>query len=110
LPAFTIVVAGDTAVADDTATGSGSITLSWSAPSAREDGTPLSVSEIVGYTLFYGTSPGNYTDSIFLAGGDKTSETFNDLPPGITFYIVLAASDTSGLQSVHSNSVQFTVQ
>ncbi|MGB5440741.1 MAG: LamG-like jellyroll fold domain-containing protein, partial [Gammaproteobacteria bacterium] len=41
----------------------GSFSLSWTAPTTRSDGTPLSLADINGYRIHYGTSPSDYTDT-----------------------------------------------
>lgn len=38
--------------------------INWVAPSEREDGTPLSLSEIAGYMIYYGASKGEYPSQI----------------------------------------------
>ena len=41
-----------------------SVTVSWAAPTVREDSTALSVDEIGGYRVYYGTTTGNYPDKL----------------------------------------------
>ena len=104
LPAFSIVVA------DDTSAGAGSVVLNWSAPSTRQDGTPMSTSEIAGYSLHYGPSEGNYPDSIYIAGGNQTSASLDNRQLGETLYLVLTAWDSNGLESGHSNMAVVTIK
>ena len=87
----------------------GSVSLSWLAPTARSDGTPLSVSEIAGYTLYYGSSAGNYSNSIRIDDPFTTSVTMADLPVG-TYYFVMTTRDVSGQESGYSAEAQRQVQ
>ncbi len=103
LIAFSIVVT------DDTSAGTGSVVLNWSAPSTREDGTPISDINIAGYSLYYGPSESNYPDSIYIAGGNQTSARLDNRQPGETLYLVLTAWDSNGLESGHSNMAVVTV-
>lgn len=103
LPTFAInVAAGAT-------TSSNSVSIEWSPPAAREDGSPLNTSQIAGYTVYYGTAPNSFTQSMYVPGGSNTSATLNNLATGKTFYIALTASDSSGLQSNYSNVLQVDV-
>ena len=97
LPAFSIAVDGG-------ASATGSVSLSWAAPTQRADGTPLSVSDLAGYTVHYGTSQGNYTSSISVDDPFTTSVVVADLPPG-TYYFALTATDKAGLESGYSGAV-----
>ncbi|MBS0394697.1 MAG: hypothetical protein JSR54_08730 [Proteobacteria bacterium] len=90
LPAFTITV---------TAASSGSATVSWVAPTTRTDGTPLT--NLAGFRVYYGTSPGTYTTSITVANPTVTSYVVSSLTSG-TYYFVTTAYDTNGLESAYS--------
>ena len=83
-------------------TGSGSVNLSWVAPVERTDGTALALSEIAGYTVYYGTSKGNYPDSLSVNDISATSVTVTDLPIG-TYYLVMTTRDTDGRESGYSS-------
>ena len=80
----------------------GSTTLSWSAPVSRSDGNALSMSEIVGYTLYYGPSAGNFPNIININDAYITSTTITGLPSG-TYYFAVTAHDTDGQESAFSN-------
>ena len=82
----------------------GSVSLSWVAPTQRADGTPISVSELAGYTVHYGPSQGNYTSSIAIDDPFTTSVVVTDLPTG-TYYFALTAIDKAGLESGYSGAV-----
>ena len=79
---------------------SGSIALSWNAPTQNEDGSPLT--DLAGYKVYYGTSSNNYTHEIDV--GNVTSINLSNLAPG-TYYFRLAAYDQSGNESDPSNEI-----
>ena len=87
----------------------GSFSLSWTAPATRSDGTPLSLADINGYRVYYGTSPGNYTDVVQVSDGTATSVTMTGVPLG-TSYVVMTTYDVGGRESVYSPEVSKTVQ
>ena len=82
-----------------------SATLSWDAPATNTDGTELT--DLAGYKVYYGTSPGTY-DSVIDAE-DVTTYTINDLPPA-TYYFSVTAYDEIGNESGYSNEVSKTIQ
>ena len=82
----------------------GSFSLSWTAPVTRADGTPISLAEIEGYRVYYGTSRGNYPNLLNVTSGAATSTTVNNLQPG-TYYVVMTTYDNSGLESAWSAAV-----
>lgn len=61
---------------------------------------------VVGYNLFYGTTPGHYTKS--QNAGSATSTTVS-LIPGATYYFAVTAYNSVGLQSSPSNEVALTI-
>ena len=85
-------------------TGSSSVSLSWVAPAERADNTGLSLSEISGYAVYYGTSAGNYTNSLSINDSSATSVTVSDLPVG-TYYMVMTTRDTDGRESEYSSVI-----
>jgi hypothetical protein len=102
LPTFSITV-------NDTAPQTGSVSLSWTAPVARADGTALSLSEIAGYRVYYGTSAGNYSDSVDVNSVSSTSVTITSLPVG-TYYMVATTRDSDGRESAYSQEVTKVAQ
>ncbi len=82
----------------------GIMTLQWTAPVTRTDGTPLSLSEIAGYRVYYGTSPGNYPNYIDINDGSLQSATLKGVPVG-TYYVAMSTLDTSGLASNYSAAI-----
>ena len=97
LPAFSVRV-------DAAAAQTGSFTLNWSAPVARADGSALSLSDINGFRIHYGTTPGNYTGIYDVTNGSAQSATVSNLPVG-TYYVVMTTYDTAGLESGYSAEI-----
>jgi hypothetical protein len=87
--------------------GTGSLTLSWVAPVARADGTPLSLSEIDGFRIYYGDSAGNYTHSVDITDATAQRVILNNLASGI-YYIVMTTYDVDGRESAYSAVVRKT--
>jgi predicted phage tail protein len=80
-----------------TAVSTNTATLSWNAPTT---GTNLS-----GYRVYYGTSPGTYQQSSGqgISVGNITSYTVIGLSHGTRYYFAVTAFDTSGNESTFSN-------
>jgi len=85
-----------------------SATLAWVAPVARADASPLSLAEIGGYRVYYGTIEGDYPNRIELADGSADQVTLTDLPPG-TYYFVVTTYDMGGRESEYSSEVVKTI-
>ena len=85
--------------------GGGTISLAWDATTTKTDGSPLADTDLAGYRVYYGTSPGTYTQSIYV--GNVTSYTLTGLVPGQIYYITVAAIDTANPpdESAPSNEV-----
>jgi hypothetical protein len=83
--------------------------LEWTTPTTHQDGSPLSPSDIGGYRLYYGTTPGTYLDSI--ETGTATSVLVPELhiPAGRVYYVSVTAFADGGLESGHSNVVAFRI-
>ena len=84
------------------------LTLSWVAPVEREDNMPISPSEISGYRIYYGTSKGQYPNSIDIDDGSATGYTFTNLTEGSYFFVV-TTYDTDGRESKFSTEVVATL-
>ena len=80
------------------------ITLSWVAPAEREDNSALSLSAIAGYKVYYGTTQGQYSNSVAINDGTAVAYTFTGLPAG-TYYFVVTTLDTEGRESQYSTEV-----
>jgi len=62
---------------------------------------------IAGYRLHYGTSSGDYTQTIEV--GNTTTALVSNLTAGTTYYFVVTAYDTSNVESPSSNEVSYIV-
>ena len=84
----------------------GSIQLSWVAPVEREDNSPLSLSEIESYKIYYNTD-GSTAYPNMISVTDPTATTYTmDLPPA-TYNIVMTV--LAGSESVFSDVVIKTI-
>jgi len=94
--------------ASNTSTGtvapqsSGTINLTWTAPSSRSDGSALSLSEISSYTIYFGNSVGDYPYSVAVEDPTTTHIDISDLPVG-TYYLVMTTTDNLGQESGYSS-------
>ena len=84
LPAFSITVC------------TGAATLSWTAPTTNTNGTPLT--DLAGYTIYYGTDASDLTQTIQVPTPNTTSYEISNLPAG-TYYFAVAAYNADGMQS-----------
>ena len=84
------------------------VNLSWVAPAEREDGSPISMSEIAGYKIYYGTSQGQYTDTIDVNEGTADTYTITGLSSG-TYYFVVTTYDYNGWESAYSQMVSGSI-
>jgi hypothetical protein len=79
-------------------------TLSWVAPAEREDGSPLALSEISGYRIYYGTESGVYLGQIYINDGSALQAQLSGIPSG-TYFAVVTTVDTDGRESGYSSEV-----
>ena len=80
--------------------GDKTITLGWNPPATYTDGTPIT--DLAGYILFYGPTPGDYEHSIDV--GNVTTYSIT-LPAG-TWYFSAKAYTLAGTNSSYSNEIQ----
>ena len=85
----------------------GSVTLSWTAPTKNTDGSSLT--NLAGYRVHYGTAPGSYTQSVQLPGKTLTSVVIEDLAPA-RWYFAVKAYNSAGVESNFSSSVNKLIQ
>ena len=99
----------DTIAADNTdTTALSGVSLSWAAPTEREDNEPISLSEIAGYKVYYGTSANDYHKSVDINDGSAVGYTFTDFSAG-TYYFALTTYDTEGRESQQSPAIKIIV-
>lgn len=91
-------ITGDTGVGATPQGITHGIALSWIAPVEREDGTPISMAEIAGYRVYYGTSQGDYPNEVDIADSSTMQVALSNLVSG-TYYIVVTSYDVDGLES-----------
>jgi len=85
-----------------------SVTVSWTAPLTRVDGSSIALSEIQSYQILYGESPDSLTNTITVDGSETSAE-LTGLTPG-TWYFSIRVTDTDGLTSENSEILSHTVQ
>lgn len=78
----------------------GSVTLSWTAPLENEDGSPLT--DLDGYKLYWGTTSGDYPNSVTIDNESVTTYVVDNLVSG-TYEFVATSFNTSGVESRYSN-------
>ena len=85
----------------------GSATLSWSVPTARENGETLQMSDLSGYEVYYTTTSG--AEKTFpINNPSETTITINNLAPD-TYYFAMAVIDAEGVYSELSNTASKTI-
>ncbi len=82
--------------------GLGSATLSWTPPTQNSDGSPLT--DLTGYKIYYGNESGNYQTSIQIDNPGIAIYVVEYLTPN-TYYFVLTAINSNGVESRFSNEV-----
>jgi len=78
---------------------SSSLMLAWDASTS---------SDVTGYRLSYGGASGQYTNSIQI--GNQTAGTIDGLAEGHTYYFTAKAIGSTGLESLPSNEVAYTMK
>ena len=97
LPAFNLTV---------TAPVVGFAELLWTAPTKNDDGSALT--NLAGYKVRYGQSPGGLTQIVDVAGGAITSARIEGLAAG-TWYFTVASYTTTGVESAQTGAVSKTI-
>jgi len=87
-------------------TASGTAELTWTAPTLNEDGTPLT--NLAGYKVRYGQTPGTLTQVRDIANPATTSVTIEGLSSG-TWYFTLASYTNAGVESAPTGAVSKTI-
>lgn len=84
------------------------ISLSWTAPTSRESGESISLSEIAGYRIYYGNSSGIYPNQFRIEDSTTVHAVLSDLESA-TYYVVLTTIDTDGRESTFSDEIARTL-
>jgi trimeric autotransporter adhesin len=87
-------------VAVTTSSTGGTATVTWVPPTINTDGTP--VTNLSGYTIYYGNSQSDLTQSAVVSGAATLSYEITGLASG-TWYFAVAADAADGTQSAMSN-------
>jgi hypothetical protein len=87
-------------------TTSGVATLDWMPPTENTDGSSLT--DLAGYTVYYGTSPNNLTQSVKVTNPGLTAYTVSDLPSG-TWYFAVTSYSASGVESTRTSTISTTI-
>lgn len=87
--------------------GTGSATLSWTAPTEREDGAPLT--NLAGFRIHYGRMSGIYDYATEVDNPGVTTYLVDGLVAG-EWHFVVSAYDSDGVESNFSNEVSRKVQ
>ena len=85
----------------------GSMTLSWTPPTANTDGTALT--NLAGYRLYYGLVEGSYPNMIDINTAGISTFVVENLVPD-TYYVVATSINTMGVESSYSNVALKIVQ
>ena len=88
------------------AVGSGRASLSWSPPITNTDGSALT--NLSGYVVVYGTSPGELSQSVPINNPSIASFVVENLPSG-TWYFAVQAVNTNGVRSPNSTIASKTI-
>lgn len=99
------LVALSTFAAEATIEASGTIGLTWVAPTENEDGSELT--DLAGYVIHWGRESGTYTNTLAVHDASRTTATLQletdraETP----YYFVMTAVDEDGNVSQYSNEV-----
>jgi hypothetical protein len=91
---------------DVVGTATGSIVVSWAAPTVRLDGSALT--DLAGYKLYWGQSPGDYSNHATIPQPGIAAYVIEPLTAG-TYYLVATAYDSNGVESGFSGVFSKTV-
>ncbi len=85
----------------------GSAELTWTAPTQNEDGSALT--NLAGYKVRYGTSPGALSKVLDVVGAGITSAVIEGLAAG-TWYFSISSYTNTGVESAPTGTVYKTIQ
>jgi hypothetical protein len=89
-----------------TTTTSGVATLDWLPPTENSDGSVLT--NLAGYTVYYGTSPGDLSQSVKVTNPGLTAYSVTNLPSG-TWYFSVTSYSAAGVESARTGTVSTTI-
>ncbi len=86
---------------------SGSAALTWTPPTRNTDGSTLT--DLFAYKVYWGTSPGVYSNQLTLNNPLATTWTINNLGAG-RWYFAVTSVTTGGIESAKSNEASKLIQ
>jgi hypothetical protein len=95
------------AVTETATTSTISATITWVAPVARADGTPLALSEIAGYKIYMGPAADDLTTLVDVNDGSAVEYVVDDLSAE-THYFGVTAYDSNGRESALSELIEYS--
>lgn len=109
---FTLTCSGEGGTVNETVNvavvlnNNGTALLSWTPPTENTDGSSLT--DLVGYKIRYGTSPGSYGSTITINNPGLTSYLIEDLASS-DWYFVMTSFNSAGTESSYSIEVNKTI-
>ena len=112
LPAFSITVTGTgsssgSGSSGGTTTTTGAATVNWHPPTQNTNGS--TITNLAGYTIFYGTNKSDLTSSVKVTNPGLTSYVVENLAAG-TYYFGVTAYNSAGGSSAVSSIVSKTIK
>lgn len=89
------------------ALGTHAVTISWSSPTANEDGSPLT--DLAGFEIRYGRQSGSYSHRIAVANPGVASYVVGGLAAG-NYYFTLTARNDEAIDSEPATEMSIVVQ
>ena len=86
--------------------GDGTALVSWTPPTENTDGSPLT--DLSGFKVRYGTSPGSYSETRTINNPGLSSYLVENLGAA-DWYFVMTAFNSSGIESSYSPEVYKTI-
>jgi len=83
-------------------TTDGVATLDWEPPTSNTDGSVLT--NLAGYTVYYGTSPGNLSKTVKVSNAGLSAYTITGLASG-TWYFAVTSYSADGVESARTTTV-----
>jgi hypothetical protein len=87
-------------------TGVGTAPVSWTPPTENTDGSALT--DLAGYKVYFGTSPGGYGETITVNNPGLSSYLVGNLPVS-DWYFVVTAFNSSGIESAYSTEAYIAI-
>lgn len=84
----------------------GALELQWEAPKDRVNGTPLQPSDIAGYRIYVGETPGHYNRTVDIDNPKTTHFLLQGLEADKKYYVAITTIDREGRESPKSGESQ----